>query len=376
MSVLFPLHDPVGPDGDEQPDVAAIAHLLVPMAADADRRGVQRETIDRLAAAGLLGSPLTPPARQRELAELISGCDATTWFCWVQHQSPLRALSQAVRTLDTPSVEALREAFLPGLSSGTLLGAVAFAHVRRPGPPNPVATRVEGGWLLEGTLDWVTSWDIADVVMVIAQGSGEDADSLISVFLPAGRSPASLPGLTMELPLALLAMSGTHTRPIRLSSVFVPADRVVAVTDRAEWLAQDAVTSANANPSAFGVARGAIAELDMLAEKRSDARMRALADGLIEECRLVRRAAYACADDPEASIDRRVVLRARSLDLVVRAATGVVVARAGAAMLAGQDAERRVREAMFLQVQAQTAPTRNAALDLMIEASRRAIARD
>ena len=148
------------------------------------------------------------------------------------------------------------------------------------------------------------------------------------------------------------------------------------MTDRAEWLAQDAVTSANANPSAFGVARGAIAELHMLAEKRSDARMRALADGLIEECRLVRRAAYACADDPEASIDRRVVLRARSLDLVVRAATGVVVARAGAAMLAGQDAERRVREAMFLQVQAQTAPTRNAALDLMIEASRRAIARD
>ena len=79
MSVLFPLHAPVGPDTDEQPDVAAIAHLLVPMAADADRRGVQRETIDRLAAAGLLGSPLTLAARQRELAELISGCDATTW---------------------------------------------------------------------------------------------------------------------------------------------------------------------------------------------------------------------------------------------------------------------------------------------------------
>ena len=375
MSVLFPLHDPVGPDTDEQPDVAAIAHLLVPMAADADRRGVQRETIDRLAAAGLLGSPLTLAARQRELAELISGCDATTWFCWVQHQSPLRTLSLAVRSDDTPSVDALRAEFLPGLDAGTLLAAVAFAHVRRPGPPNPLATRVVGGWVLDGTLDWVTSWDIADVVMVIAQGSGPDAGSLVSVFLPGGRSSATMPGLTMELPLALLAMSGTHTRPIRLTSVFVPSDRVAAVSDRAEWLAQDAVTSAQANPSAFGVARGAIAELDALADQRADPRMRTLADSLIEECRLVRRAAYACADDPSTGVDKRLALRARSLDLVVRATTGVVVARAGASMLAGQDAERRVREAMFLQVQAQTAPTRNASLDLMIEASRAAIAR-
>ncbi len=152
---------------------------------------------------------------------------------------------------------------------------------------------------MDGTLDWVTSWDIADLVMVVAQGAGADEGSLVSMFLPAGRSGERVAGLEMDLPLALLAMSGTHTRPIRLAAAFVPEDAVVDVADRQEWLARDAVTSANASPSAFGVARGAIAELDAVAGQRSDARMSALAQALTEECRVIRRAAYAATDDPE-----------------------------------------------------------------------------
>jgi alkylation response protein AidB-like acyl-CoA dehydrogenase len=365
----FPLHDPVGSDSAEQPDVEALGHLLVPLAADADRRGVQRESMDRLAAAGFLGSPLTPPGVQRELGELISGIDATTWFCWVQHQSPLRALERAVWSKQAPHAEALRERLLPGLRSGSLVSAVAFAHVRRPGPANPRATRADGGWVLDGTLDWVTSWDIADVVMVMAQGVGADTGSLISMFLPAGRSHRKLVGLEMDLPLSLLAMSGTHTRPVHLTSAFVPIEEVVEVVDRDEWLRQDAILSANSSPAAFGVARGAIAELSSFAAQRGDDRIDALASALGDECRTVRRAAYAAIDDPSASVPVRLRLRAASLDLVVRATTAVVVARAGAAMRSGQDAERRVREAMFLQVQAQTASSRAASLDVLIDAS-------
>jgi alkylation response protein AidB-like acyl-CoA dehydrogenase len=377
MSTLaaFPLHDPVGPDEGAAVDVETLAHLLVPLAADADRRGVQRESLDRLAAAGYLGSPLTPASGQRELGEVISGIDATTWFCWVQHQSPLRTLEQASAGPLTPQVEALQAQLLPGLRSGSDVSAVAFAHVRRPGPPNPTATRVDGGWRIDGTLDWVTSWDIADLVMVVAQGSGAHADSLVSMFLPAGRSQERLPGLEMDLPLALLAMSGTHTRPIRLDNVLVTDASVVEVADRAEWLARDAVTSANASPAAFGIARGAIAELDALATQRSDEGMKALAVALIEECRTIRRAAYAAVDEPSATVDLRLRLRAASLDLVTRATTSVVVARAGAAMRAGQDAERRVREGMFLQVQAQTAATRAASMSVLLEASQGATAR-
>ena len=68
-----------------------------------------------------------------------------------------------------PVVEELQDRWLEGLRSGSYLGAVAFAHLRRLGPPNPVAERVHGGWSITGKLDWVTSWDIADVMLVMVR---------------------------------------------------------------------------------------------------------------------------------------------------------------------------------------------------------------
>lgn len=358
---MFPVRDPVGP---AEPGISAagsevIARVVAPFATEADGRGVQRSTIDALAAEGLLGTPLSPSAVHRELSELLAGSDASTWFCWVQHFSPLHILES-----NSPG-----HPLLGGLRSGELLCAVAFAHVRRPGPANPVATRVRGGWRLDGTLDWVTSWDIADVVMVMAQGAGDDAGHLVCCYLPAGRSAKQTVGVEAGPALALLAMSGTHTRPLTLNSVFVPDELVGAVLDRERWLADDAVTSADANPSAFGVARGAIAELDLIGEQRSDASLQQLAAALVADCRATRSRAYAAIGKPDVAALDRLRMRAASLDLASRAATAVIVARAGAAMRSGQSAERRLRESMFLQVQAQTAASRRAMIDRLLERS-------
>jgi alkylation response protein AidB-like acyl-CoA dehydrogenase len=367
----FPLRDPVGPRPGSRASTALspwaldlIATEVAAHAADTDRTGVPRATIDALAGAGLLGDALTPPAAMRELSELLAGSDATTWFCWVQHQSPLRTLRGDVPGLREPAAPGLVTDLLPRLRSGDALAAVAFAHVRRPGAANPAATRVAGGWRLDGRLDWVTSWDIADVVMVMAQGAPPDDDVLVCAYLPAGRGTAPAVGLMPGEPLELLAMSGTHTRPITLDGVFVPDAAVGAVIDRAQWLAHDEQRTADANPAAFGVTRGAIAQLDALARQRGDAQAVDLAEALAAECRALRDEAYEQAD---AGGDRsaRLRLRAASLDLAIRSATAVVTAMSGAAMLRGQPAERRVREAMFLLVQAQTPATRAASLSLL-----------
>lgn len=365
--VIFPLVDPVGPDDRALPpaQVQVIADTVAAHAADTDVHGVPRATIDALAAEGLLGAPL-PTAQQRELAELIAGSDATTWFCWVQHQSPMRTLEGAVAGLLELASAALKDDLLPGLRIGHTLAAVAFAHVRRPGPPNPVATRVDGGWRVDGALDWVTSWDIADVVMVMAQGAAPDDAVLVCGFLPAGHAAEVTPGVEVGEPLDLLAMSGTHTRPLRLDGVHLPDARVGAVLDRSAWLAVDAVRTADANPASFGVARGAIAELDLLAQERGDAGLTDLAAALTDQVRRVRAEAYAAAD-ADAPVHERLALRARALDVTVQATTAVVTARAGAAMRRGESAERRVREAMFLLVQAQTRATREASLGLLAD---------
>jgi len=345
----------------------AVDVLLSCVADDADevdRHGVRRKTIDALAAQGLLGSPLQPAALQREFAERLAMADASTWFCWTQHQTPLRILEGTAPGVRATASELLRDRYLEDLRSGHQLAAVAFAHVRRPGPPNPVARRVDGGWVLDGTLDWVTSWDIADVVMVMAQGSSNDADTLVCAYLPAGRSEERVPGMRVGEPLQLLAMSGTHTRPVRLDSVEVP-DASTVLIERDAWLRADADTTANATPGAFGVIRGALAELDDIATARGDETTRQAVEALAHRCRDLRARAYRGIDEGDL-VEARIGLRVEALELAMTAATSVVTARSGAAMARGTSAERRLREAAFLQVQAQTAVTRRESLRRLV----------
>jgi len=361
--------DLVGPDdavGDWRLDAAAedVLARIAERAAQSDAEGIPRSEIDALASVGLLGSPLDPAPRQREVAEQIAMADASVWFCWAQHQTPMKTLAAAEPGDHAPLVDEIKARWLSGLQDGTFLGSVAFAHLRRPGDPNPVAERVHGGWAITGKLDWVTSWDIADVMLLMVRGSGDYANSIICCYLAAGRDPAYLEGLHVHEPLKLLAMSGTHTRPMTLEAVKVPDTNVAAVMDFDAWSSADAKKTIDVNPATFGVIRGALADLHSTGVKRGDEQIIALAGSLSERLIELRRSAYVGIDD-DASPDTRITLRARSLALAVEATTAVVTAQAGAAMRSGCSAERRVREAMFLQVQAQTAATRAASLALL-----------
>lgn len=365
--------DVVGPDDSvgawrlsaaQESALAGIAER----AAQSDAEGIARSQIDALAAVGLLGEPLQPGACQREVAERIAMADASVWFCWAQHQTPLKTLAGAHSGDHAPLVEEIQGRWLDGLRTGRYLGAVAFAHLRRPGPANPVAERVHGGWAITGKLDWVTSWDIADVMLVMVRASGLYANTIVCCYLAAGRDPAYLSGMHVHEPLHLLAMSGTHTRPITFDGVMVPDTNVAAVIDFDEWQRADALKTIDANPATFGLIRGAVAELDELAVKRQDPQLQHLVQTLAQRTRELRRRAYAAADS-DGDSNERVAMRAQALRLAVEATTAVVTARAGAAMYSGCSAERRVREAMFMQVQAQTERTRAASLALLQESS-------
>lgn len=352
----FPVVDPVGPDGQGLPRaVDLIAGAIAPFAADADQHGVRREAIDALAAAGLHGALPEPASAQRELTELLAGADASTWFCWTQHQSPLRALVQA-------SEVGIQHRLLRDARSGRLLCGVAFAHLRRPGPPNPVARWTSGGWVVDGTLDWVTSWDIADWFLLMARI--DSTDEVIAAMLPAGRGlvEGAVRGLIPGPPLRLLAMSGTHTRPIRLDGVRLHEQDVLHIEPLEHWRQQDARKAASANPATFGIARGALADLHLFLQRRPDPELAEWQAELVAQVREVRQAAYALADEPVA-VDPRIEqehlrarrhLRARSLQLAQQATTAVVVAQSGGSMATGSSAERRAREALFMHVQAQT----------------------
>jgi isovaleryl-CoA dehydrogenase len=80
---------------------------------------------------------------------------------------------------------AQKEAYLPGLTAGTLVGAASLsgssAFDVRDVPIH--AIRTEGGWVLNGTTSWVANLPDADVLLVAAVTSEPKAPIEFSVFL-------------------------------------------------------------------------------------------------------------------------------------------------------------------------------------------------
>jgi alkylhydroperoxidase/carboxymuconolactone decarboxylase family protein YurZ len=145
------------------------------------------------------------------------------------------------------------------------------------------------------------------------------------------------------------------------------------VEDFSLWREADAATVCRVSPVVFGCIRGAIADLHQVASRHDDDQDLALADLLARHCRQLRREAYglidAAPENSPALQQRHRELRAQALELAMRAAQAALIVHAGAAMDAGCQAERRLREASFLLVQAQTADSRRASLDQLLRSS-------
>ena len=321
---------------------------------------VPRSSLDAWARAGLLGlagpraygGEQAPPVVVREVAEVLAGASGVTWFVAAQHAMPLAALSAS-------SNEALQDRRLPGLCSGELLAGVAVAHLRRPGPPAVRARRVEGGWRLDGHVAWMTGWGICDLVLLAGRS---DAAEVVLVLVDAREGH----GLTASPPLELAAMQASRTVTLDLADVRVPDADVVDVVPAADWLAEDALRTANPTPHTFGLQRECVRRLTETASRRDDGTAAALAHSLGQEGERLRRVAWTLLDDVPADelVEDRLAVRASSLELVVRTATALVAATGGSAMSLDAAPQRLAREAVFSLVQAQTAPVREAVLQL------------
>ncbi len=332
--------------------------LLAPAAEEVDRTRVRRAVVDRLAAAGLLGltgpaaygGGAAPAAVQREVTEVLAGACGATWFVTTQHAMPLA-------TLAASGNEGLRDRLLRPMCSGGALSGVAVAHVRRPGPPPVTATRVDGGWRFDGTVAWMTSWGLCDVFLL---GGTSPEGEVVLVLLPAREGP----GLRATPPMRLLAMQASSTVALDLDGLLVPDADVARVAAAEEWLAADRAKTANVTPAVFGLHATVVRRLRETAERRSDTTAARLADTLAAEGTDLRDHAYALIDDvPDTErLDERLRLRAAALELVLRAATALVVATGGSAMSLDAAPQRLLREAGFFLVQAQTPAVREATL--------------
>jgi alkylation response protein AidB-like acyl-CoA dehydrogenase len=331
------------------------ADLLFPGAADVDAGQVPRSHLEALAAAGLFGitAPLTaggsaaPGPVARRVHEILAGADASTWFVYTQHMTPVRALVEYGG----------HDGVLAEMAAGRVIGGLAVAHLRR-WPQRPVeATRLGGGWRLDGVAPWYTGWGLNDVALLF--GASADAE-VVCGLVPA--RPSS--HLRASPPMRLAAMGSTLTVRLEVDGLVIPDADVVAVQPFSQWAAADRGPTVNPSPAVFGIARTALRLLDEHGQEASEPAAAQAAARIGEQLARVRADAYRLIDEAGAAeqVERRLELRSCAHQLMVQATTAYVVACAGRAMSASSPAQRLAREAMFMLIQAQTAQARTAAL--------------
>jgi len=121
---------------------------------------------------------------------------------------------------------AQREKYLPRLISGEMIGAFALTEPDAGSDASAIRTRaqrVEGGWKLDGTKQFITSGRIAGVVMVIAVTDPEAGKKGISAFLV----DTGTPGYAVDKVEHKLGQAASDTCAIRFEEMVIPQDALL-----------------------------------------------------------------------------------------------------------------------------------------------------
>ncbi|MDQ5887699.1 MAG: hypothetical protein RL210_686 [Pseudomonadota bacterium] len=113
--------------------------------------------------------------------------------------------------------EQQRQAYLPGLASGELIGCFGLTEPDHGSDPGAMATRarkVEGGYRLSGSKMWITNAPIADVLLVWAKDA---AGGVGGYLLERGMA-----GLVMPTIHGKFSLRASITGEIVMDDVFVP----------------------------------------------------------------------------------------------------------------------------------------------------------
>lgn len=288
--------------------------VLFPRALEVDAADrVPASHLDLLASEGFYGLRRGDFRTLAGVTEALAGGDLATTFVWLQHHSPVAAAAAAGR-----------EDLLAALAAGERRAGIALAGLRS--PDNPMRVRPsEGGFVLTGTVPWVTGWDMIDTLYVAARG---DDDAIYFLAIDAVASATLVP----SAPLRLVAVQASRTVNITFADHPVPADRLLSTQPAAEWSSGDATGSVLNGFLSVGLAARCVR---LLGPGPLDA---AVADA--------REALLASADDP-ATVP---AARAQASELAMRAASALAVSTGARAVLRDQHAQRLVREATFLLV--------------------------
>lgn len=276
-------------------------------------------SLEALAEAGLYGLAGPPSAGRPALAnmnefglvaEALAGGCLTTAFVWIQHHRGVRGVGDTTNAV-------LRDRYLEDMCAGRVRAGVVFGGTRE--PPQVRATRVDGGWQLDGVAPWVTGWGRIDILYAMTRSAD---GNVVSVLLDAREGG----GLSVR-PLHLVAANASGTVEVTFDRVFAPEERVVSVEPYVPAPPYDGGGRPNGS-LALGVAGRCLRLIGSTA-----------LDGQLAACR----------DALDTATDETMAAaRAEAAALAWRAAGMLAVHRGSSSLLLDQHPQRLAREALFL----------------------------
>jgi alkylation response protein AidB-like acyl-CoA dehydrogenase len=254
-----------------------------------------------------------------------------------------------------------RSTVLNRLANNEIWATVGFAQLttsRQRGGPAVRAQRVDGGYLVDGTIPWCTGSHQS--VFIVAGATLEDRQQILFL-LHHGQQ-----GVHLDEPMTLVALTNSKTCSIQLNGVMIgdswvlrgPMANALAGRRNGLTLGQTFI--------ATGLTQSA---LNLIAKHDSD-RARLTHDQFVKQLAEARaEVAELCQPGREADASAaNARLRGTCNDLALRVTHTAIALYKGAALLRDHPAQRLAREAMFLLVWSCPDPVIDCTVDLLARA--------
>ncbi|WP_299411062.1 acyl-CoA dehydrogenase family protein [Acaryochloris sp. IP29b_bin.148] len=286
----------------------------------------------------------------RQFQEQVSRYSGALAFLQTQHQSAAALIARSPNT-------ALKEKYLPYLSSGKVLIGIGFSHLRRQNPPPVQAVPTESGYEITGEVPWVTGQGCFQHFILGAQLADGRAIFGLVPLATVSQPAAGLIGCSP--PLSLASMGSTRTVKVRLNRWQLPQEAVVVIRPPGWIHTNDQKNSLHHSFFALGCAQ---AGLDILASGKRPDFVHSTRQALDRELQSCRQAIYQEQQSPELALPKRLGLRAWAIELANRCAHAAVISGRGGANLLDHPAQRVYREALAFSVFGQTTDVMEASL--------------
>jgi hypothetical protein len=182
----------------------------------------KRAFMRKLAERGWLGMSWPKAYGGRELSGIYDFILTEALSRWGAPQ-PGKGVGIVGKTLIRRGNEKLKQAFLPQIMRGEIEFAIGYSEPQAGSDAANMqlrATKVEGGWRLDGQKSWTTSAHFADWYWVGARTDTSVKHKGITLFL----IPMSHPGFTIR---PIWTIGDERTNEVFFDDVFVPDDHVV-----------------------------------------------------------------------------------------------------------------------------------------------------